>query len=391
MSIFLGILLTLFVFLVVVIIHELGHFSMARLTGMRVLEFGFGIPPKVFRVFRDRKGTDYTFNALPIWGFVRIKWEDPTSLEALDPDSFSSKSWWARALVLVAGVTMNFLLAIVILCIFFVQGTAPIAPNFLTEKDYNSLLLPSPETALVSGYLIHNGIELSPLTGSIAERSGLVEGDMLISIDGQSVTTVDEFKSRIEKNIPLILTVSWATGESTLSITPESSRIGVALGYKDLAVNQEYGIKYTPIQALTAALHETYVLSYMTVDVLGKTVKNLIVPATPADREEAKAMVAWPIGISAGFVDLVDIGISWHMIWMIIAMVSVNLWVFNLLPFPALDGGRLVSTSVNSLLSYIVKDTMKLAHIETYIHSLGMILLLGLSLLIAFFDVSKLF
>lgn len=66
MSIFLGILLTLFVFLVVVIIHELGHFSMARLTGMKVLEFGFGIPPKVFRLFRDQKGTDYTFNALPI-------------------------------------------------------------------------------------------------------------------------------------------------------------------------------------------------------------------------------------------------------------------------------------------------------------------------------------
>lgn len=103
---------------------------------------------------------------------------------------------------------MNFLLAIVILSIFFVQGTAPIAPNFLTEKDYNSLLLPSPETALASGYLIHSGIELSPLSGSIAERSGLLEGDMLISIDGESITTVDEFKSRIEKNIPLVLTVS---------------------------------------------------------------------------------------------------------------------------------------------------------------------------------------
>ena len=73
MSVLLGIFLTFFVFLIVVLIHELGHFSMARLTGMKVLEFGFGIPPKLFRVFRDQKGTDYTMNLLPIGGFVRIK------------------------------------------------------------------------------------------------------------------------------------------------------------------------------------------------------------------------------------------------------------------------------------------------------------------------------
>ncbi len=73
MSILFGILLTFLVFLIVVLIHELGHFATARLTGMKVLEFGFGIPPKLFRVFTDRRGTEYTFNALPIGGFVRIK------------------------------------------------------------------------------------------------------------------------------------------------------------------------------------------------------------------------------------------------------------------------------------------------------------------------------
>lgn len=149
MSILIGILLTVFVFLVVVLIHEFGHFSLARLTGMKVLEFGFGIPPKLFRLFRDQKGTDYTVNLLPIGGFVRIKGEDPMSLEALDTDSFSSKKWWARIVVLLAGVSFNFLLSIVILSIFFTVGTAPVAPNFLSDKDYGSLLLPSPKASLL--------------------------------------------------------------------------------------------------------------------------------------------------------------------------------------------------------------------------------------------------
>lgn len=83
MTIFLGILLTFVVFLIVVLIHELGHFATARWTGMKVEEFGFGIPPRVARIFRDKKGTDYTFNLLPIGGFVRILGEDPTGEDAL--------------------------------------------------------------------------------------------------------------------------------------------------------------------------------------------------------------------------------------------------------------------------------------------------------------------
>ena len=82
MSIILGILLALIVFLIIVIIHEFGHFSIARLTGMKVEEFGFGIPPRLAKVFTDKKGTDFTVNALPIGGFVRILGEDPTGEDA---------------------------------------------------------------------------------------------------------------------------------------------------------------------------------------------------------------------------------------------------------------------------------------------------------------------
>lgn len=102
-------------------------------------------------------------------------------------------------------------------------------------------------------------------------------------------------------------------------------------------------------------------------------------------------MIAGPIGMGAGMVEMVDIGITARMVLLIIAMISINLGVINILPFPALDGGRLLSTTITSLLSSVVVDKIRMAQIEAYIHTFGMILLLGLSLLIAFFDVSKFF
>ncbi|MDD2693360.1 MAG: M50 family metallopeptidase [Candidatus Gracilibacteria bacterium] len=391
MDIVFGILLTFFIFLVVVLIHELGHFLTARMTGMRVLEFGFGIPPKVFRLFTDKKGTEYTFNALPIGGFVRIKGEDPGSPESSDADSFAAKSWWARALVLIAGVTMNFLLAIVILFGFFFIGTEPIAPNFLVEKDYNSLLLPSPKKAIDTGYLVYSGIELTPLTGSVAEKSGIISGDVVVSVNGMKITHPQELIDAIKKNTTVALVLSGTGGERNVNLTPENGKVGMYIGYSNLDVNRNYKEKYGAVESLQNAVQETYVLSYMTVDVLGKTLKNLIVPKTPADREEAKGMIAGPIGMGAGMVEMVDIGITIRMILLIIAMISINLGVINILPFPALDGGRLLSTTIASLLSFFVVGKNRMAQIEAYIHTFGMILLLGLSLLIAFFDVSKFF
>ena len=391
MDIFLGILLTFFIFLIVVLVHEFGHFITARLTGMKVLEFGFGIPPKVYKLFTDKKWTDYTFNALPIGGFVRIKWEDPASPESRDVDSFAAKRWWARALVLVAGVTMNFLLAIVILFGFFLVGTSPISPNFLVEKDYDSLLLPSPEKSIEKWYLVHSGIELSPLTGSVAEKSGILPGDIIVALDGKSIMKPQELIDSIKKNNTLSLMVFWTGGNREVILTPLNGKVGMYIGYKNLSVNLEYQERFGIIDSFWYAIHETYVLSYMTVDVLGKTLKNLIIPATPADREEAKWMLAGPIGMGAGMVEMVDIGISIKMILLIIAMISINLGVINILPFPALDGGRLLSTTITSLLSSVIRNRIQMARIEWYIHAFGMILLLGLSLLIAFFDVSKLF
>lgn len=173
LSIVVGIVLTLAVFFLVVVVHELGHFLTARMTGMKVLEFGFGIPPKMIRLFRDKKGTDFTLNWLPIGGFVRIFGEDPRSPEAFAPGAFMSKSLPKRLLVLVAGVVMNFFLAWVIFTGIFLTGARPLAPLPLDIGPTHSYFMPSFTESLSSGFVTHSGIEITPLSGSVAERAGI--------------------------------------------------------------------------------------------------------------------------------------------------------------------------------------------------------------------------
>lgn len=391
MTIFLWILLTLIVFTAIVFIHEMGHFLTARYTKMKVEEFGIGIPPKAKSLGRDKRWTEYTLNWLPIWGFVRIKWEDPGSEEAEDKDSFSSKKWWARSLVLIAWVTMNFILAIVILFWFFITGTSPISPNILLENDHGSYFLPSFENGIKNGYIEHKGITLSPLSWSVASNAGILSGDILESVNGQKITDMDILRETISKWGTLTLVVSGTGGTRSLPITPDNGKIGTYLGYKDLKLNPEYWVKRNFSSSITWAFYETYALSRITLDVLGMTVRKLVSPATPTERKEATEMLSGPIGIGSGFVDIIEFGVTWKIVFSIVALLSINLGILNILPFPALDGGRLVSTTIRSIIGLFYHKTKVLNQIEYFIHAFGMVLLLFVSLLVAILDVFKLF
>ncbi len=391
MTIILWILLTLAVFTFIVFIHEMWHFLTARFTKMKVEEFGIGIPPKAQTLGRDKKWTEYTLNWLPIGGFVRIKWEDPGSEEAMDKDAFSSKKWWARSLVLIAWVTMNFILALVILFWFFIVGTSPISPNVFSENDYGSYLLPSFENAIKSGYIEHKGITLNPLSGSIASNAGILPWDLLESLDGKKVTDMDVLRDTIALWRKMIFSVSGTGGTRSVTLIPENGKIGTYLGYKDIKLNQEYHKTFTFGESVRRSFTETYALSRATLDILGSTLRKLIFPVRPSERKEATEMLSGPIGIGSGFVDIVAHGVSWKIMLSIVALLSINLWVLNILPFPALDGGRLVSTTLRSIIGLFYHKTKTLNKIEYFIHAFGMIFLLGLSLIVALLDVSKFF
>lgn len=130
---------------------------------MKVEEFGIGIPPKAATVGRDSKGCEYTLNYLPIGGFVRLKGEDEFAAASKDPDSFASKTYFAKSLVILAGVTFNFVLAFIVFVFLFWNGVAPLAVNSKFATKTETLLVPSFEKAVELGVFEVSGISLSPV------------------------------------------------------------------------------------------------------------------------------------------------------------------------------------------------------------------------------------
>jgi regulator of sigma E protease len=393
MNVLLGILLAFVVFLIVVLIHEFGHFICARLTGMKVEEFGFGIPPKLKSLFRDKHGTEYTFNLLPIGGFVRIYGEDPASVHGNIRHAFMSKNWIQRVLVLIAGVTMNFLLAWVIFTGLFVHGIAPVTIAPVSGWPTHSVILPSFDEAYAMGYLRHEGIELTPLTGSVAESAGIQKWDILLSIDGKIPASPDEVIG--------IVRASTASGvdfllqrhdeQKRLHIVPIQWKIGSVVGYKNLNLDKTFIIKVGFVDAVQLGLYETYYSSILTLRFLGDIVHGTFAPRDATEREEAKSMLSGPIGMGVTFVQLVEISAPASLIFLIIALLSINLWVVNLLPFPALDGGRIVSTTLYSITALFTKKKETFFLLEKYFHASGFILLLILMVYVAGLDIGRFF
>lgn len=225
MTIILGILLTLLVFFVVVMIHEWGHFITARLTGMRVLEFGFGIPPKLKKVFTDKKGTEFTLNVLPFGGFVRIDGEDVTKSSAFEEGAFMSKSLWKRLLVLVAGVVMNLVLAWGIFMALFMTGARPLTIMPVDVGVTNSYFLPSFQEAKDSGFITSEGVVLKPIAGGVAERLGILENDIVLSIDGENILNADMVIEKISQNNSMNVEILRNNEKIFLEITPENGKI----------------------------------------------------------------------------------------------------------------------------------------------------------------------
>lgn len=200
MTIFFGILLALVIFSVIVFFHELGHFSMAKRFGVKVDEFGIGIPPRAKQVWQDKSGTIYTLNWLPIGGFVRMKGEEMNEAGTHDKDSLASKNFWQQSAVILAGVIMNFLFAFVIFSALFMVGVEPLGINTKFQTQTETKLIPSFDEAVRIGLVKTDGIILSPLTGSIAQKSGILDNDILLSIDGKTISKPEEMIAKVKQS-----------------------------------------------------------------------------------------------------------------------------------------------------------------------------------------------
>lgn len=393
MSVILGIFLTLGVFFLVVLVHEFGHFFVARWTGMKVLEFGFGIPPRMKRLFTDKKWTDFTLNWLPIGGFVRILGEDPRSSDAFQKWAFLTKNLFQRVAVLIAGVVMNFVLAWVIFSTIFFLGTKPLSFLPIDIGNTHSYFMPSFSEAVDRDIILYDGIALSPLTGSIAEKSWILPWDTVLSLNGKPVLKLEDVTDA--------LVIGWASDmvvrhsnsrEEHIVVTPENGKIGVMVSYKNLTLNQDIPVeRFWLSDSLIMGAKETYFTSVLTLKVLGKTFQGLFFSKNVSERENAKEMLSGPIGVGNAFVSMVEMHVPVMIIFIFVALLSVNLGVLNILPFPALDGGRIVTTVFYAFFSLFKKWRERFLIFEGIFHSVGFFILLVLMLYVAGLDVMRFF
>lgn len=356
-----AIIIFIFTLLTLVIIHELGHFLMARRFGIKVEEFGFGIPPKVFG--KKIGETVYSLNALPFGGFVRLLGEDETDSKVLkNPRSFASATIWKRILVVLAGVAMNLILA---WAIFY---TVIFYQNF-------KIIYPTLKQGVYVGYLEKD---------FPAESSGIQLGEKILKVDGKDVKNFEDPKNFIkEKNgKSVVLTLADLKGENIreVPITPkqveEDFLIGV--GFSPIAIKQYR----SGAEKLFSGITYSWDLTRVTFMGLGKLSSDL----TSGNFQTASQSVSGPIGLASISSDILSAGKAAlpFYLWFV-GVISLTLSIFNVLPIPALDGGRLLFLVIEAVSRKKVRED-----IERLVHQIGFAILLTLALLVTYSDISKL-
>jgi regulator of sigma E protease len=303
---------------VLVLVHELGHFFAARIANVRVLEFGVGFPPRA-RVLRAKGETVYTLNWLPIGGFVKLEGEDGDAAD--DPRSFSSQRLITKVLILAAGVVMNVVLAFAI----FVGIAAFTDPAVGVTVPY-----------------------VDP--GSPADTAGLVVGDVVERVDGRyfggfadSWTILDELRSKAGQSVTL--TVRHTDGTTTTPTVTLRSASEISAGKGALGIGKQ-GAPVTA-EALDARVEHSLGESIgigasrtgWAMGIIVGGVKDLFVNAVTNPTQPPQA--SGPIGIAQTIGDVFwSAGIAATLY--LVAILSANLAVVNILPFPPLDGGRIL-------------------------------------------------
>ena len=364
------VLLFLAVLFVLVLVHEWGHYITAKKTGMRVDEFGIGFPPRLFGVKRGE--TEYTLNALPLGGFVRIYGESLVHDEAEEHDPDKARALWARpkwaqALVLVAGVVMNVLLAFVLYTAVFMIGV----PTPILESEARS----------GAELYIASVVPESPLAGVVMPGSVVTA---VVAQDGSVLTdlTPSAFSTFVGTHgaKPLLLTIREGGEEREVSVTPQTGLItdaperpavGVALS---LVIIERQGL----LTALGSAGRAT--VEGLSAIVVG--IGALLGGAVTGTADLSQ--VAGPVGIAGMVGDAAAFGMT--ALLSFVAIISLNLAVVNMLPFPALDGGRLL------LLLGEVVFRRPVSALWTYrLNAAGFILLMIFMVIVTYNDILRLF
>ena len=361
-----SILIFLGVLFLLVLVHEWGHYITAKLTGMRVDEFGIGFPPKLFGI---KKGeTEYTINALPIGGFVKIYGEDAEAMhESGDYSrSFTGKSKWAQALVLIAGVSMNIIFAWLLFSSAFMWGIEKAVDEGEASADARLIVTDILPDGPASDATLPRGVFVTAVS-----RSGE-------SLESLTPSAFSEFVSR-DSVTPVQIAYTKGDEFFIASIVPEAGVI------KDEPTRPAIGVALTLVDRVSYPFVSAVQKGFLhTIESTKLTAIGIITLIKDAFIGQADfSQVAGPVGIVGLVGEASAFGFS--ALLMFTAFISINLAVINLLPFPALDGGRLLFVGIEA----ITRRPMPVKATQV-MNTVGFFLLIGLMLVVTWNDISKL-
>ncbi len=354
--IILNIILLIFILGILVLIHELGHFMFAKLFKVHIYEFSIGMGP-IIKSIKGKDNVDYSIRAFPIGGYVSMAGEVTEDDQEINKEDFMcNKPWYQRFLILVAGVTLNFILALILLfTIAWIWGTSNQTPIVAgVEKD-------------------------SPV-----EKAGLEPGDIITHVNSKKVTTIDETQLRFilgYNNEEYTFTIDRDGKSEELTIVPEERENEDGSKYKwfglefDSTKNTGFvnALKYAPSKFIT------------TIDTMLITIGNLFTGDLSLNA------LSGPIGMYT-IVDQTteeadeNIGAVIANLIYLTALLSINLGFLNILPIPAFDGGRLLFMIIEKIIGRKIN-----VEVENIIHLVFFVLLMGLMIYIAFQDILKFF
>ena len=331
-----------------IFIHEFGHFITARIFKVKINEFSIGMGPKLAWYDSKKSGIRYSLAMLPIGGFVAMAGEDD---ESDDPNSFDKKPAWQRLIITFAGAFVNIVagfLAMAILVAMINVGDTTVA-EFVDKSE--------------TGYDISSS------------ESGLMEGDVIVEVDGRKVDILDELSYEIMRrgHEPIDITVI-RNGERMVIpdvVFPGLSEQGQSFGTMDFRVKRVE-------KTFGTVISYSWQKSVLIIRMCWESVFDLITG------RYTFAAVSGPVGISSAISDAAKAGFA--SLLNIVAIISINLGVMNLLPIPALDGGRILTI----LIEIITKKKLP-KKVEGMINGIGLMLLLALSFVIMIKDVIQLF
>ncbi len=419
-----------FVLGVLVFVHELGHFLMARWHGVRVLTFSLGFGPKLLKVTRG--GTEYALSAVPLGGYVKMAGENPEEQRTGSPDEFLSKTKWQRFQILIMGPAMNIALAIILLWVVLMQGAhVPVFEDQPVVIGVVNADSPAARAGLRSGDLILrvNGRETptwdafflaigtkpdrevqltvqrdgreeqiavrpeaqskyqvgdigvlpdaypsieSVVSGDPAEKAGLKGGDQIRAINGERVVFSGDVQKIIARNAekPMEVRVKRSGEEQTITVVPakrgDIGMIGISIA------NETRSFKPGPIEAINLSVRRNIEYSGLILQTLWGLLTG----------ETSPRQLMGPVGIAQISGESAQAG--WIALFAVMASISLNLGLLNLMPIPVLDGGHILIMALETVarrdFSMQVKEKMFLA---------GFVLLMALMVTVVYNDLTR--